>query len=513
MRHVASQSWNLIWNSVWNQDQIPRFAAPLVVGFAFSFWVCCPVWADSYDIGLKLYGEGNYEMAARYFLEAAGRTDNPNIHYYLADTYLKMDRLAEAQAEYQKVLAIAPDTQAARLSRVGLAHLRETMNGTRQRTWSHGRSAGQTNVVDRYTGGGVKGEDYLDYVTEAGKIVRWSFKKMPLKVYIESSPVGIRNFQPAYANQVSKALDVWSNALGHQISFAPTTNKEQADLRVSWVNNIDTKGHSDDGGTAYTAGLTVPSINNNQLKYMDIKLATFDIEGSPQNAETIYAVAVHEFGHSLGLLGHSPDPADIMFARNEHVTTPSKRDNNTIRLLYSSQADVDNLPTETRPQDDKRQEQLNAKMDLEIQRMEAQAKQDDMALSWLNLGVLYFQKGKAVAQKGENAKDWQMKALDATSKSIQREPHNAFGYHKRSLVYQELQDYGSALKDIQQALKLDRKEPEYYMLQSWFLANLGQASQARNSLDTYLLYKPGEGNSDDVVQIKNLLNKSGSGKS
>ena len=119
---------------------------------------------------------------------------------------------------------------------------------------------------------------------EAGKIVRWSFKKMPLKVYIESSPVGIRNFQPAYASQVSKALDVWSKALAHQISFAPTTNKEQADLRVSWVNSIDTKGHSDDGGTAYTAGLTVPSISNSQLKYMDIKLATFDIEGHPQNA-------------------------------------------------------------------------------------------------------------------------------------------------------------------------------------------------------------------------------------
>jgi len=485
-----------------------RLAAYMVAGFAFSLWICCPVLADSYDIGLKLYAEGNYEMAARYFLEAAGRTDNPNIHYYLADTYLKMDRLAEAQAEYQKVLAIAPDTQAAKLSRVGLAHLREYLNGTRQRNWGQGHSSGQ-NLVDRYTGGGIGGDDYLDYVTEAGKMVRWSLKKMPLKVFIESSPSGIRNYQPAYANQVSKALDVWSNVLSHQIAFAPTTNKEQADLRVSWVNSIDTKGHSDDGGTAYTAGLTVPNISNSQLKYMDIKLATFDIEGHPQNADTIYAVAVHEFGHSLGLLGHSPDSGDIMFARNEHVTIPTKRDSNTIRLLYSANADVDNLPPDTRSKDPNRQEQLLAKMDKEITRMEAQARQDDMALSWLNLGVLYYQKAKAVAEAGGDNKPWLSKALDATGKAIQREPQNSYGYHKRSLVYQELQDYPNALQDIQQAIKLDRKEPEYYMLQSWFLANLGQSSQARSSLDTYLLYKPSAANSDDVIMIKNLLNKSG----
>lgn len=488
------------------------FAASLAVGFAVSVWFCCPALADNYDIGLKLYAEGNYEMAARYFLEAAGRTNNPNIHYYLADTYLKMDRLAEAQAEYQKVLAIAPNSQAAKLSRVGLSHLREYLNGTHQRDWGKGRNVGQTNIVDRYDGSPINGDDYLDYVTEGGKMVRWSLKKMPLKVYIETSPIGIRNFQPAYASKVMKALNVWSNVLDHQISFAPTTNKDQADLRVSWVNSIDTKGHSDDGGTAYTAGLTVPNINQNQLQYMDIKLATFDIEAHPQDADTIYAVAVHEFGHSLGLLGHSPDPADIMFARNEHVVLPTKRDSNTIRLLYSQQADVDNLPSDSRPKDPDRASQLATKMDAEIARMELQAKQDDMALSWLNLGVLYYQKGRAVVDDGDDGKPWFMKALDAIGKAIQREPQNAFGYHKRSLVYQELQDYNSALKDIQQAITLDRKEPEYYMLQSWYMANLGNYSQAKSSLDTYLLYKPSAANSTDVTQIKNLLNKNAPNK-
>lgn len=490
-----------------------RFTAPIAAVFIFSGWLYSPVaQADDYDMGLKLYAEGNYPMAARYLLEAAGHSDNPNIHYYLADTYLKMDRLPEAQAEYQKVLAIAPDTQAARLSRVGLSHLHEYLNGYRKHDWSHTVANGQNNLVDRYTGPVGRGEDYLDYVTEAGNRVRWSLKKMPLKVFIESSPIGIRNFEPAYINQVRKSWEVWTNVLDHQISFMPTTNREQADLRVSWVNSIDTKGHSDDGGTAYTAGLTVPNIGSNQLRYMDIKLATFDIEGHPQSADTIYAVAVHEFGHGLGLLGHSPNSGDIMFARNEHVVVPTKRDTNTIRLLYSQPADVDSLPPDSHPKDPNRQAQQDAQQDKEIKRMETQAKQDDMALSWLNLGVMYYQKGKAILEQNGDASVWFQKAMDALNKSIQREPQNAIGYHKRSLVYQELQDYPHALQDIQQALTLDRHEPEYLMLQAWYMAKVGKYGQAKSSLDSYLLAKPSAASSQDVILIKQALAKNAAKK-
>jgi hypothetical protein len=54
---------------------------PLLAGIIFWGCVCGPALADSYDIGLKLYAQGNYEVAARYFLQAAGRSDNTNVHY------------------------------------------------------------------------------------------------------------------------------------------------------------------------------------------------------------------------------------------------------------------------------------------------------------------------------------------------------------------------------------------------------------------------------------------------
>jgi tetratricopeptide (TPR) repeat protein len=469
--------------------------------------------ADAYQIGLKLYAQGDYAMASRYFLEAAGQhTDNPNAHYYLADSYLKLNRLAEAQAEYQKILAIAPDTQAARLSRIGLSHLRDYLSTSQTERWQNAGGTGSGDAIDKYMGGPINGEDYLKDVTEGGRLVRWSLSKMPLKIYIEQAPQGIHNFQPAFASQVRRAFDVWTGALNHQLAYTLVTIPDQADIRVHWTDTIDTRGHSGDGGTAYTAGLMIPHIHNDQIEYMEVNIATFDIQGHPQNGETIYAVAIHELGHSLGLLGHSDNPNDIMYAENQHVINPSKRDLNTIRRLYSAVADINNLPADTRPKDPKRQAELAANLDATIAKMEVQAKQDGMALSWLNLGVNYFQKAKEVTRAGgTDAKDWYQKALSATNQAIQMEPKDPRAYHKRSLVYQELGNYDSALQDIQHAITLDHKQPEYYKLQAWYFAKLGQAGQACSSLDTYLLYQPNKANSDEVKQIQDQLTASKKG--
>jgi tetratricopeptide (TPR) repeat protein len=494
----------------------------LAGGLCAAMALCAlPALAGSYEIGLKLYELGDYSLAARYFREAANRHEgNPNIHYYLADSYLKMNRLAEAQAEYQRVLALAPDTQAARLSRIGLSRLRSYLEVPETTRWHKHGENGPGEVVDKYTGGGIGQEDYLDDVTENGKFVRWALTKMPLKLYIEKAPQGIRNFQPAFISQIPKALEVWAATLGHQLSYRLVDDPEKADLRVTWTNTIDTRGHNADGGTSYTAGLTIPKIHDDQIRYMDIKIATFDIKGKPQNTDIIYAVAIHELGHALGLLGHSSDPGDIMYAQNQHVTAPSNRDKNTIRKLYTEVADINNLPASERDQNPDRDDEIAKKLDETIARMERQAKEDGMALTYLNLGVAYFQKGKTLAGnpdldskiQEEQPGYWYQKALTATSQTISLEPQDPRAYHKRALIYQEIGDWGNALSDIRKAISFDYKEPEYYLLQSWFLAKTGDSAQARSSLDTFLRYKPGEAGSSDVVRIQEQIAKNSGGK-
>ena len=113
-----------------------RWLLGLGIGLLMGFAHPLPVYADPYEVGLKLYSQGDYITASRYFLEAASQgSANPNAHYYLADSYLKLNRLAEAQAEYQKILAMAPNSQAARFSRIGLSNLRNYLNNVNGDRW------------------------------------------------------------------------------------------------------------------------------------------------------------------------------------------------------------------------------------------------------------------------------------------------------------------------------------------------------------------------------------------
>jgi predicted Zn-dependent protease len=58
------------------------------------------------------------------------------------------------------------------------------------------------------------------------------------------------------------------------------------------------------------------------------------------SSSRIKAVALHEIGHSLGLLGHSPVPEDIMYCAEGLAEAPqnlTERDKKTMKLLYSWQ--------------------------------------------------------------------------------------------------------------------------------------------------------------------------------
>ncbi len=51
-------------------------------------------------------------------------------------------------------------------------------------------------------------------------------------------------------------------------------------------------------------------------------------------------VVTHELGHALGLLGHSPMRADLMFSETDETSRLSQRDINTIRKLYQMKVDI-----------------------------------------------------------------------------------------------------------------------------------------------------------------------------
>jgi predicted Zn-dependent protease len=56
-------------------------------------------------------------------------------------------------------------------------------------------------------------------------------------------------------------------------------------------------------------------------------------------AACLRRVAIHELGHALGLLKHSPSTFDIMNA-TPTVTVPSVTDRSTVEVLYHTTATV-----------------------------------------------------------------------------------------------------------------------------------------------------------------------------
>jgi len=467
---------------------------------------------SDFEKGVLYFYQGDYIHALVPLRTAVSQNQqNVNARYYLAETLRQIGHTNEAQSQYLKIMQIAPTSQSAKLATKGLVSIRTQAKGLNGGHWKLATtSSEETGLNDRYTGPIGEGSTFIKQAIGVNGVVRWSLLK-PVSVWIERNPNGVRNIQPGFEKQILSALDQWRQALGQQIVFETQSTPENAQIQISWSNSIDTQGHSGDGGTSYTAGLTVPDIRDNQLRAMHVTLATYDILGNAQQEETIFAVSLHEMGHALGLLGHSENPDDVMFVRNHKVAKLSGGDIRTIRTLYSMPADVSNMTSSASGGDPLlKAQQALTRVEATIARLEKQSQLDGTALSTMNLGVAYFQKARlleTLKDPQKPAKPFYDKAITALNSAIRKEPQDPKPYHKLSLVHQALNDIPAALADIRSALARNRKEADYYLLQSWYLAKLNQKAEAQDSLNTYLLAKPEEKNSPEVLQIRKNLNQ------
>jgi tetratricopeptide (TPR) repeat protein len=69
--------------------------------------------------------------------------------------------------------------------------------------------------------------------------------------------------------------------------------------------------------------------------HVEMRIATRDdMTGKPLTHEQVKTVLLHEFGHAIGLWGHSKDQADVMYYAADSLH-PTDRDSSTIKLVYS----------------------------------------------------------------------------------------------------------------------------------------------------------------------------------
>ena len=143
----------------------------------------------------------------------------------------------------------------------------------------------------------------------------------PLRISMDSSAL-LTDDLAGFPAAVRDAVADWA-ATGIPLRFVFVRSSRDADIRVHWTQSLDHK----------TGSTTWRTDRSGVLTHGDITLATHMGDGRLLDSHGMRAIALHEFGHALGL-SHSLDPHDIMapFVRADELSMPDRA---TIKLLYS----------------------------------------------------------------------------------------------------------------------------------------------------------------------------------
>lgn len=228
---------------------------------------------------------------------------------------------------------------------------------------------------------------YPEFKSKFG-VIRWVKEQMPLKVYISQgltldslldpqlgapytnidnlagwpnlvasvvqnqkqwhSLNRAEGFLPGHYQAALEGIGAWKVFQNEGIiSYDLTNDPQEADIYVFFTKQFvdklgmalfanDIRGYTSKTNFSYKAVMSGAKAN---FKPVVIILRTTDQHGAPMSLGRMKAAATHEFGHALGIEGHSTNPQDLMsMYYGRGVISPN--DAATLRYLYRLQPDL-----------------------------------------------------------------------------------------------------------------------------------------------------------------------------
>jgi predicted Zn-dependent protease len=174
----------------------------------------------------------------------------------------------------------------------------------------------------------------VGHMYHKGRPLIW--KQNQLKIY---------NSKPNYQNLIQHTFDVWQVALApvHTLTLTWVSTPEEADIVIRFVDEVPLPVQKDAlNRRGYIAGLSTPiqyDSAHNQLDTVHIQFSLLNSAGVPQSLNVLTRVMLHEWGHALGLWGHSSNTYDVMAAHYyKQIQTETEQlnqgDIKTLQTLY-----------------------------------------------------------------------------------------------------------------------------------------------------------------------------------
>lgn len=267
------------------------------------------------DLGLVLAEMGQGHDAIKHLKKAIELAPNmPEPRENLGTLYQTQGRLDEAIQAFQALIDRSPSGHIKDKADAAIAMLKKERD--RQKLAKSPPDAA----------------DYLDHST-LNEPMKWKDADIPIRVYIHPT-TNVLNYSESFGVILRKSLDEWTEATKGRIKFKLVDRLEDAQIDCRFTADEKQLSSPAEGAEA----IVIPELNG--IYKAHVVFLTLSGGERTVSEHGMHFRCLHELGHALGLLGHSPNPSDIMFfsvSLDDNDRTISKRDVATMTRLYSAE--------------------------------------------------------------------------------------------------------------------------------------------------------------------------------